>query len=161
MPAQVAAAVLPPTPQGAPAIPAPAAVSLTQAAAAVPPPSAPAVVAAHPAIPAALQVPAPSPAAPAAANPPAVTVKAVANAWVQVRDAGGHVVFSRLMHAGESWTAPDQAGLTLTTGNAAGTVLVDGSLSSGPLGGQGVVRHGIALDPAALTSDKTAATSPE
>jgi len=57
------------------------------------------------------------------------------------------VVFSRLMHAGGSWTPPAR-GLLLTTGNAGATELVVNGVASPPLGAAGAVRHMIPLGPA-------------
>ena len=76
-------------------------------------------------------------------------VLATADAWVQVRSDSGAVVFSRLLHAGQSWPVPAGPNLVLTTGNAGGTVLVRRGVASAPLGGTGVVLHNVVLDPAA------------
>jgi len=76
-------------------------------------------------------------------------VLATADAWVQVRSDSGTVVFSRLLHAGQSWPVPTGPNLVLTTGNAGGTVLVRRGVASAPLGGPGVVLHNVVLDPAA------------
>jgi cytoskeleton protein RodZ len=79
-------------------------------------------------------------------------VLATANAWVQVRSGSGAVVFSRLLHAGQSWPVPAGQNLELTTGNAGGTVLVRHGVASAPLGGNGVVLHNVALGPTTATS---------
>jgi cytoskeleton protein RodZ len=122
-----------------------------------PPPPAPPVVAPLPPPPAA-----PSATASASSNPDAttasrvfgepgesvrVTIHAQANSWVQVRDLAGAIVFTRLMQAGETFHVPNRQGLLLTTGNAAALELkVDGKALA-PLGGPGVVRRDVALDP--------------
>ncbi len=74
-------------------------------------------------------------------------VLATADAWVQVRSDSGTVVFSRLLHAGQSWPVPAGPNLVLTTGNAGGTVLVRRGVASAPLGGTGMVLHNVVLDP--------------
>ena len=102
----------------------------------------PAAAADHPAV----AVPAPAGPKTAAAAPVPVQIRTTADAWVQVRDAKGAIVFGRLMHAGESWTVPDRPGLLLTTGNAGGTELVIGGIVSAPLGATGVVRHDVPLN---------------
>ncbi|MBW4091145.1 MAG: DUF4115 domain-containing protein [Proteobacteria bacterium] len=79
-------------------------------------------------------------------------VLATANAWVQVRSGSGAVVFSHLLHAGQSWPVPAGQNLVLTTGNAGGTVLVRHGVASAPLGGNGVVLHNVALGPTTGTS---------
>ncbi len=60
-----------------------------------------------------------------------ITLRADADAWVQVRDRQGQVVFNRVLRAGETWRVPTppagEAPLLLTTGNAGQTaILVDG-----------------------------------
>ena len=74
-------------------------------------------------------------------------ILATADAWVQVRDASGAVVFSRLLHGGESWPVPARTGLSLTTGNAGGTELVVNGVAGAPLGQAGAVLHNVPLDP--------------
>lgn len=78
-----------------------------------------------------------------------VAIQATADSWVQVRDGQGHILLSRVLRAGETWPVPDQPNLTLTTGNAGGTVLlVDGQ--AGPsLGKPGAVRRDVPLEPVA------------
>jgi cytoskeleton protein RodZ len=99
--------------------------------------------------------PAPSAAAPAAAAPPGtrILVKATADAWVTVKPKGGAAIFNKLMHAGDTWPVPvDKTGLLLTTGNAGGTEIdVDGTSVAG-VGGSGMVRRDLPLDPDMLKS---------
>jgi cytoskeleton protein RodZ len=95
----------------------------------------------------------PAAAAPAPMSPPgSVIIRATAQAWIEVRDATGAVIFTKLMQPGESWTAPREAGLVLTTGNAGGTqLLVDGAPASS-LGGPGTVVRDQPLDPGLIKS---------
>lgn len=95
---------------------------------------------------------------PTAAAPPAepanrIVLRASADSWVEVREAGSRTaLLSRLMKAGETFAVPDRPGLTLMTGNAGGLdVLVDGQTVP-PLGKPGTVRRGVALDPDLLKS---------
>ena len=109
---------------------------------------------------AATPVPPPTPtnmATGGAAGPQAgLAVRASADSWIQVRDHTGQVLFSRILHAGESWPVPSGQGLVLTTGNAGGTELVlDGAVTS-PLGTPGAVRRDLPLDPDAVKSGKLA-----
>lgn len=76
-------------------------------------------------------------------------VLATADAWVQVRSSEGAVVFSHLLRAGQSWAVPAGQQLSLTTGNAGGTVLVRNGVASAPLGAPGAVLHNVPLSPAA------------
>ena len=87
-----------------------------------------------------------APAAPPAPDGGRMIVRARAEAWVQVRDKAGPVVFNRTMRAGETWPIPNKPGLLLTVGNAGGTdVLIDG-VPSASLGAEGVVRRDLPLD---------------
>jgi RodZ C-terminal domain len=94
-----------------------------------------------------------SAAGPAATAPAPVVVRAIADAWIQVLDRSGTVVFSRVLHAGDSWTPPGP-GLFLTTGNAGGTELVVNGVAGRPLGAAGAVLHQIPLDPARPASGR-------
>jgi hypothetical protein len=128
--ASAASIVAPPTPTPAPAVPAVAAKPVS---------GAPVRTAEA----AATALPAAAPAAP----PAPMVVRFTGDAWIQVLSPAGKVVFSRLMHAGETWTPPAH-GLLLTTGNAGATELVVNGVTSPPLGATGAVRHMIPLDPA-------------
>jgi cytoskeleton protein RodZ len=116
---------------------------------------------------AAIAASADAPAAPPADAPkkvvwkPSKRIKITANAdcWIKIRDAQGQMVLSRLLHAGDSFTPPGNAGLVMTVGNAAAlTMVVDGK-ERPPLGAEGVVKH-IALDPDKADADVPAETSP-
>ena len=90
----------------------------------------------------------------AAAQPPAtgIVVKAVAQSWVMVRDAG-KVLLNRTMQPGETWPLPaDATGATLTTGNAGGTVVMVDGADTPSLGASGAVRRGVVLEAAGLRS---------
>lgn len=143
----------------------------------VPPPPAPSVasvpVVAPPAPPVPLLVPTISPlavppstlaAATAPASPPAadggrLVVRAKAEAWVQVRDKAGPVVFNRTMRAGETWPVPNKSGLLLTVGNAGGTELLMDGIATASLGAEGAVRRDLPLDVDQVRDGKLAATA--
>jgi cytoskeleton protein RodZ len=80
-----------------------------------------------------------------------VLLRARADTWIQVRERGtGSVLFNRVLRPGETYRVPDRSGLVMTTGNAGGLeVLVEGDVLPS-LGGQGVVRRDLPLEPAAL-----------
>jgi len=81
-----------------------------------------------------------------------VTLTARQDSWLQVRDRDGSVVWTRTLRAGESYRVPNQLGLTLVTGNAGALdVIVDGKAAPS-LGGNGIVRRNIPLDPDKLAS---------
>jgi cytoskeleton protein RodZ len=94
-------------------------------------------------------------ATPAVAVPPGtrIVLKATGDAWVTVKQKVGPALYSKLMHAGDTWAVPaDRTDLTLTTGNAGGTEIdVDGTAVTG-LGPTGLVRHNVPLDPTLLKS---------
>jgi cytoskeleton protein RodZ len=83
------------------------------------------------------------------------TILATADSWVEVKDASGNILFSRLMHQGDSWPVPDMPGLTLTAGNAGGTEIADNGAAGQPLGATGAVVRNYVLTqggPAAAAS---------
>jgi len=79
-----------------------------------------------------------------------VVIQAESDSWVQVRQAGGEPLFTRLMAAGERYQVPDRAGLTLATGNAGGLRLTLDGQALAPLGESGEVKRNISLMPADL-----------
>lgn len=80
-----------------------------------------------------------------------VFIRAHETAWVRVEDGAGNVLLSRTLRGGESYRAPDRAGLVLATRNAGAVeVFVDGA-STGRAGRAGEVIADLPLDPAALS----------
>jgi cytoskeleton protein RodZ len=142
VPAELAPLALPPKPATPPkpieAQAAPVAAPAPQAPApAVAPTPSPAVV---------VTTPAPATPGVVAPPPPDTTVQgkailATADSWIEVRDATGVILFSKVLHAGQSWPVPQEAGLTLTTGNAGGTEITQDGKPGAPLGAPGVVLH--------------------
>jgi cytoskeleton protein RodZ len=117
---------------------------------------------------------APAPAAPAAATTPSATpaqpsaqkiIEATGNSWIQVQDAKGNILFSKTLHAGDSWPVPDLPGLTMTAGNAGATVIDDNGRPGAPLGAAGTVIRKYALTagavvPASVTAPAAAPGTP-
>ncbi|MFO1128969.1 MAG: DUF4115 domain-containing protein [Rhodospirillales bacterium] len=144
----------------APAVPAPAAPPVVPASP-VPPSAPPAIGPAtqpsgeppHATPPAASAPEAPAPAVPDV-SATRIALRASGDTWVEIRDpATRAVVFSRLMHAGDTFAVPDGSALVLRTGNAGGLeVFIDGA-SAGQLGKTGVVRRNVALDVESLRAD--------
>lgn len=98
----------------------------------------------------------PPPVLDANGDPSRVVIRATADAWIQVRDKGGAILLNKVLKPGESWPAPNRAGLTFTTGNAGGTeVVLDGTPMSG-MGGAGAVRRDLPLDPDLLKEGRLA-----
>jgi cytoskeleton protein RodZ len=81
-----------------------------------------------------------------------VVIRATTEAWIEVRDATGAVVFTKLMEPGEQWVVPHQPGLVLTTGNAGGTELIVDGKPAPSLGGPGMVERDQPLDPGLIKS---------
>jgi cytoskeleton protein RodZ len=166
--------VAPVTPAPAPAPAAPvvttAAVGAPAPAAATPPP-APGTSTAAPPVPGA----APANAAPATATTPTaptvaaapppgagLVISATQDAWIEVHDPAGNILFSKVLHPGDSWPVPQEAGLILTTGNAGGTVIVNNGVAGAPLGAPSAVLRNYQLTPAAgagTTATPASATS--
>ncbi len=164
VPVQLAPLAVPPKPPAPAAMPTPAASPAATSPAATSPAAtpAPAVAAAAPAVAVAPVVPAPTPAAQPTSTPtaqPAATpvatpdngqvILATADTWVEVSDTTGNILFSKVLHAGESWPVPDEAGLTMTVGNAGGTEIAINGKAGAPLGAVGAVLHNYALTPPA------------
>jgi hypothetical protein len=75
-----------------------------------------------------------------------VVIKARGESWVQVRDAANTPLLTRVLRPGDTYRVPNQAGLTMMTGNAGVLdVFVDGNAAPS-LGAVGAVRRNIALD---------------
>ncbi|MCZ6885782.1 MAG: DUF4115 domain-containing protein [Alphaproteobacteria bacterium] len=76
-----------------------------------------------------------------------IELRAIADSWIQVKNAAGAVIATRILGRGESYKVPPEVGLRLTTGNAGGLeILVDG-VPIAPIGPFGAVRRDVALDP--------------
>lgn len=79
-----------------------------------------------------------------------VVLRAKLESWVQITNAKGEPILSRVLRSGETYTVPNEKGLMLTTGNAGGIeILLDGKKLKS-LGSVGLVRRDIALDPKKL-----------
>ncbi|GAB5470620.1 MAG: hypothetical protein Kilf2KO_36500 [Rhodospirillales bacterium] len=84
---------------------------------------------------------------------PRVVLRATQDSWVQIRDAGNTSIFTRVLRSGDTYEVPDQAGLTLLTGNAGGLdITVDGQ-EIPKLGRSGQVRRNVSLDPDTLKAN--------
>jgi cytoskeleton protein RodZ len=116
--------------------------------------------------------PAPAPpaaqaaAAPAAAapeknqiQPSSVAIMATGDSWVQVTDPKGNILFSKTLHAGDSWPVPDLPGLVMTAGNAGNTLIADNGKTGSPVGAAGTVLRNYSLTPPAPSSTAPASTN--
>lgn len=81
-----------------------------------------------------------------------ISIRALADCWIQVRAADQSVVFSRVLRSGEVYNVPARTGLSLRTGNAGALeIAVDGKTAPS-IGGLGALRRDVALDPSALAA---------
>ena len=81
-----------------------------------------------------------------------VVIRATAESWVQVKGADNEILLTRTLRPGDTYLAPNRSDITLWTGNAGALeILLDGT-SLPPLGGMGVPKRGISLDPARLAA---------
>jgi cytoskeleton protein RodZ len=78
-----------------------------------------------------------------------MAIIATGDSWVQVKDPKGNILFSKTLHAGDSWPVPELPGLVLTAGNAGNTAVADNGKSGSPLGSVGTVLRNYALTPPA------------
>jgi hypothetical protein len=84
--------------------------------------------------------------------PVRIVVRAIKDSWIQV-SAGSDVLIQRTLHPGDAVRVPDQAGLSLRTGNGAGIQFeIDGKLFK-PL--SGTVRT-VSLDASRLAANNGA-----
>ncbi len=84
-----------------------------------------------------------------------VVLQATQDSWVQVRDADGELLLTRVLRPGDIYRAPDREGLTLLTGNAGGLEIFLDGLKLPSLGPVGAVRRNISLDPGSLLAERS------
>jgi cytoskeleton protein RodZ len=155
-PQQQAAAVQPKPAPPVAAAPAPATVTTPQQLTVAPaqPKPAPPPAATSPPTPAPQQLaavtpPPPSPAPTAASK---VSIRALADCWIQIRAPDQSIVFSRILKSGEIYNVPVRAGLWLRTGNAGVLEIAVDGRPAPSIGGIGTLRRDVALDPAELAA---------
>jgi peptidoglycan hydrolase-like protein with peptidoglycan-binding domain len=88
-----------------------------------------------------------------------IVILAADDSWLEVTDADGKIIFSRVLRKGDSYRVPALRGARFVTGNAGGLeILVDGELAPA-LGPSAKVRRDVQLDPDLLKAG--AAWSPQ
>ncbi len=81
-----------------------------------------------------------------------VVVRAVFDSYVLIRDANDNLLLTKVLRSGDIYRVPDQAGLTMLTGNAGGLQIeVDGQQAP-TIGPVGAIVRNVSLDPVRLTS---------
>lgn len=79
-----------------------------------------------------------------------IVITAVDDSWLEITDAEGNRLMSRTLRVGDSYRVPNRDGLVFVTGNAGGlSISVDGEPTPA-LGGIGIVRKNVKLDPELL-----------
>jgi cytoskeleton protein RodZ len=74
-----------------------------------------------------------------------ILIRALSDSWVQIRDKDHKPIFTRQLHAGDTYHVPDEPGLTMKTGMGVGLVITVDGRQTPPIGG--AVRSNVALDP--------------
>ncbi len=79
-----------------------------------------------------------------------VIVRAISDAWIQVKDGDGTVLFSRILKADETYRPPNKPGVRMVTGSAGALRLTIDGRAMPPIGKPGSVVRGIPLEPSKL-----------
>ncbi|MBK19231.1 MAG: hypothetical protein CMM52_10405 [Rhodospirillaceae bacterium] len=83
-----------------------------------------------------------------------IVLRANVTSWVELREADGKRLISKLLRTGETYEVPGRSGIKFTTGNAGGIdILVDDQVIAS-LGPVGAVRRDIPMDPETLLTRK-------
>ncbi|ETX29107.1 helix-turn-helix domain-containing protein [Roseivivax isoporae] len=89
---------------------------------------------------------------------PGVTVVAVQDAWVRVRDAQGATLYEATMRAGDTFQVPQTENpATIRTGNAGAIYFAANGQTYGPYGSRGAIADNLALTVADVTTALAAA----
>ncbi len=80
-----------------------------------------------------------------------VQIVSLAESWVQIRDSG-KVVYTGVMHPGDTYRVPDRPGWTMTAGNSGGIILALDGKNGAPLGAAGEVARNVPLDTASVAT---------
>ncbi|MEI7605975.1 MAG: helix-turn-helix domain-containing protein [Rhodospirillaceae bacterium] len=75
-----------------------------------------------------------------------VQIKATQDTWVQIREASGEAIFTKVLHAGDIYRVPDRPGMNMRTGNAGGLQIVVDNGDPAVLGSVGEVLRDILVD---------------
>jgi len=88
--------------------------------------------------------------APAPAQQEGVVLTILENSWVEIQNAEGKRLVSRVLKEGEQYFVPDRPGLTMSIGNAGGVEIGIGEETIPPLGERGAVIRDIPLKASVL-----------
>lgn len=79
-----------------------------------------------------------------------IIINVTDSAWVEIRNAEGKAIVSRVLKKGDSYFVPNESGLVMDTGNIGGLAFIVDGVALAKLGRPGDVRRGVILDPATL-----------
>lgn len=92
---------------------------------------------------------------PPPASPSEITLKATEKVWVQVNNAQGIPIFTKIMKPSESFKIPPGEDFSLTMGNAGGLIIFVNNRELSSLGSPGQVIRNMSLNPEKLLSSLT------
>lgn len=81
-----------------------------------------------------------------------IILNVVENSWVEIRDASGKAIVSRVLKAGDQYFVPDRPDLRMSLGNASGVQIVVDGKALPFLGARGEVKRNISLETKSLKS---------
>ncbi len=81
-----------------------------------------------------------------------IILNVVENSWVEIRDASGRAIVSRVLKAGDQYFVPDRPDLRMSLGNASGVQIVIDGKALPFLGARGEVKRDISLETKSLKS---------
>jgi transcriptional regulator with XRE-family HTH domain len=93
-------------------------------------------------------------------DPSALTLKAIAPSWVEISDASGRVVMSRIMITDEVWAAPKDASLFISARDGGALTLYAGRELLGTFGERGVPFSALPLSQSSIVAQADAASAP-
>lgn len=92
-------------------------------------------------------------------GPGRIVLEATEENWIQVRSRTNQAIFTQILHAGDRYYVPDEAGLSLTTGKAGALIVTVDGTRLNALGAVGAVRRGVPLDAGSLLREPGAAVA--
>ncbi len=79
-------------------------------------------------------------------NGPEIAISVNENSWVQIKNANGKTILSKVLKKGQYYSVPDEEGLVMNTGNAGGISIILNGKSLKPLGKKAEVVKNIPLN---------------
>jgi len=89
-----------------------------------------------------------------------ITINVVDNAWVEIRNAEGKALISRILKKGDSYIVPNEPGMVMDTGNIGALEFTIDGVPGNKLGETGDVKRGVSLDPEKLKPVPVAVPAP-